>query len=382
VREPIVAWLGEHKTAPEAAFVYRAWLDGGGEPDLVQQPIADWIELHHTDAEAGFVYKGWLNVGGEREMVREPIAAWLDLHSTDLEARFVYEAWLDARLEREAVCEPIAAWLEKHSTDAEANFLYKAWLDAGGEREMVREPIAAWLDLYSTHPEADFVFKAWLEAGGSFSLVRVPAIRWLSQHCDSAEAVYMTKFLAKQKDIPIETVVDILTWCRTFPTHMDAIWRLRQLGSHLLNVDVAEEVIVTCEVVLEPLISKEAPLKPMVRGQITTIFSYLIAASGLRSGALRDRVDTLLLAWLRTPRSFRTSPVPHIGMQRRAYVQRIVDLVESGALSVTSDCEHLERFLQWVNNWKPERKYQLISMFDVLWRDYPSESLWDIVEFE
>ena len=160
----------------------------------------------------------------------------------------------------------------------------------------------------------------------------------------------MTKFLARQKDIPIETVVGILTWCRTFPEHVDAMWRLTRLDGHLFNADIAEEVIVTCEAVLEPLVSKEAPLRPVVRDQITTLFSYLIGARGLRSGALRDRVDTLLLAWLRTPRSFGTSPAPHIGMQRSAYVQRIVDLVVSSALSVTSDREHLERFLQWVNN--------------------------------
>jgi hypothetical protein len=382
VREPIAAWLKEHCTDADAGFVYKAWLDAEGERDLVQQPIAAWLKEHHTDAEAGFVYQAWLDAGGEQDLVRDSIIAWIKDHRTDLEARFVYKAWLDARLEREAVREPIAAWLGEHSTDAEANFLYKAWLDAGGERKMVREPIAAWLHLHSTHPEADFVFKAWLEAGGSFSLVRLPAIRWLSQHCDSAKAVYVTKFLAKQKDIPIETVVDILTWCRTFPTHMDAIWRLRQLGSHLLNVDVAEEVIVTCEAVLEPLMSKETPLKPVVRDQITTLFSYLIAASGLRSGAFRERVDDLLLSWLRTPSSFGTSPAPHNNIQRSAYTQRIVDLVVSGALSVTSDREHLERFLQWVNNWKPERKSQLASMFAFLRHDYPSEGLWDIVEFE
>jgi len=211
-------------------------------------------------------------------------------------------------------------------------------------------------------------------------LVRLPAINWLSQYSNTAEAVYITKYLAKQRDIPAETVIDILTWCRTFPTHEDAIWRLTQLGVHLLKADVAEGMIVTCEAVLKPLILGDAPLELVTRGQITTLFSYLIGAPGLRSGEFRERVDALLVVWLRNPFSFGTSPVPHIGMQRPAYVQRIVDLVVSGTLSLTHDREHLERFLQWVDTWEPEKKWRLLSVFDLLWRNYPASDLWDIVE--
>ena len=80
--------------------------------------------------------------------------------------------------------------------------------------------------------------------------------------------------------------------------------------------------------------------------------------------------------------SVQGSPVDCIKLGILELCPEPVDLVVSGALSVTSDREHLERFLQWVNNWKPERKYQLISMFAFLRRDYPSEGLWDIVGFE
>jgi len=381
VRGPIAAWIEVHSTDAEAQFVYKAWLDAGGELELVHDPIAAWLEAHSTDAEARFVYKAWLDAGGGLDLVRSSIAPWLKVHSTNTETQLVYRAWLDAGGELELVHDPIAAWLEVHSTDTEASFVYKGWLDAGGELELVRGPITAWLEVHSTDAEADFVCRAWLEAAGPFSLVKLPAIDWLSHHCDKAEAVYMTKFLARQKDIPSHTVVDILTWCRTFPTHEDAIWRLTQLDGHLRKTDIAEDVIATCEAVLEPLITEETPLELVTRGQITTLFNYLIAAPGLRSRALRDRVDTLLIAWVCNPSSFGTSPVPHIQIQRPAYVQRIVDLLVSGALSITSDREHLERFLQWVNTWEPTGKSQLISKFNFLLRNYPTTGLWDIVEF-
>jgi len=245
----------------------------------------------------------------------------------------------------------------------------------------VRDSIAAWLEVYGTALEADFVCTAWLEAKGEFSLVQLPAMNWLRLYSDRAEAVYITKFLAKQRDIALDTVADILTWCCTFPTHEDAIWRLTQLRWHLLKPEIAEKVILTCEAVLRPLILGDIPLKPVTRGQTTTLFSYLIGARGLRADSLRPRVDALLLAWLRHPLSFGPYPLPHTAVQRTAYVQRIVDLLGSGDLSPTRDRQHLEKFLQWVDNWDSERKLQLLSIFNLLQRRYPETDLWDIVEF-
>jgi len=126
---------------------------------------------------------------------------------------------------------------------------------------------------------------------------------------------------------------------------------------------------------------KGVQLKPVTRDQITMLFSYLIGAPGLRSGPPRDRVDALLMAWLHNPSSYGTHPVPHANVQRRSYMQRIMDLLVSGDLSVTDDREHLKRFLQWVDNWEAEWKSRLLSIFDFLRRDYPAADLWDIVEF-
>jgi hypothetical protein len=381
VRDFLVAWLEEHGTAAEAGFVYKAWLDAGGERELVSSPITAWLEEHGTAAEARFVYKAWLDAGGERDLVRDFLVAWVEEHGTAAEARFVYKAWLDAGGERDLVRDFLVAWVEEHGTAAEAGFVYKAWLDAGGEPDLVRDFLVAWLEEHGTVPDADFLFKAWLQAGGSFSLVKLPAINWLHHYCDTIEAVYLTKFLAKQRDIPVETVADILTWCRTFPTHEDAMWRLTQLGHHLFRTEVAEDVIATCEIVLEPLLLEGASLEPVTRGQITTLFSYLIGASALCYGTLCDRVDALLITWLRNPSSFGTSPAPRTAIQRPAFVQRIVDLLASGDLSLTHDREHLERFLHWVNNWEPEQKSRLLSIFDRLRDYYPAADLWDIVEF-
>jgi hypothetical protein len=382
VRHHLAPWLAKHATEAEARFVYKSWLDAKGELEVVRHHVEAWLDKHATDAEAGFVYQAWLDAKGELEVVRQHLQAWLDKHATEAEASFVYGGWLDSKGDVEVVRHHVEAWLAKHATDAEAGFVYRAWPDAKGEREVIRHHVEAWLAERATDADADFLFRAWLEAGGAFSAISSPAIQWLSQNRDKAEAVYLTKFLAKQENIPAGTVKDILHWCSKFSADEDALWRLTQLGKHLLNEQVAEEVCAASEAVLGPRLSGNIPLPPVTKGQITTLLSYLVSARNLQSGELRSRVDALLLTWLRNPASFGTEPKPHPLTQRKSYVQRVVDLLVSGALDLSSDRETLERFLRWVNTWEGEWKSKVRGTLVRLTHNYPAPDLWEIVEFD
>jgi hypothetical protein len=360
-------------------YLIVAWLESGLPVANVDLVVKQWAKKFQRASHLSFVIRAWLEAGGEKEMVQRHIAAWLNEHGTKLEAEFVYSAWLEAGGEKEMVQRHIAAWLNEHGTKPEADFVYKAWLDAGGEKEMVQRHIAAWLDEHGTKPEADFVYRAWLEAGGKFSVVKAGAIEWLRLNRDKEEAVFLTKFLARQSDIPINTVRDILMWCNRFPDHEDALWRLTQLAQHLLAEEAGKDVIAASEAVLEPLISGKVSLTPVRRGQTATLFSFLIDAPHLRSGDPRSHVDNLLLAWLKNPNSFGDDPKPHANIQRIGYFQRVVDLIVSGAIDMTVEREPLERFLRWVANWEPEQKSRLHSKLDFLKQNYPVPGLWDIV---
>ncbi|HWS89157.1 MAG TPA: hypothetical protein VN282_19450 [Pyrinomonadaceae bacterium] len=416
VRARIAKWLVVHKAISGARFVYRSWLDAGGGVEIIHEFLKAWLAAHGADAEAQFVYQSWLDAGGEVETVQDYLKAWLEEHCTAPEARFVYQSWLDARGDKETIQKSLKAWLAAHGADAEAQFVYRSWLDAGGGIEVVRESLLAWLSTYmkletanfvyrgwidaggsieliqehlfawldehGASAEADFIFKAWLEKEGSFSAIRPHALQWLSRNYDREEAVFLTKFIAKQPDIPVETVKNVLNWCRKFSANEDAIWRLRQLGRHLLGEEVAEEVCAASEAVLGTLLSRNASLPQAVNEQTTALFSFLITAPGLHTDSLRGRVDELLLRWLRHPYSYGDSARPHQNNQRRNYVQRVVDLVNAGALSVSEDREALRRFLCWVNNWDEDEKLMVRPMLVELERKHPGPGLWDVVRFE
>ena len=380
VREPIRRWLEDHAKTPEAGFVHRAWLDAKGELELVREPIRGWLEDHAKTPQAGFVYTAWLEAKGELELVREPILGWLKEHAASPEAGFVYCAWLEAKGELELVREPIRGWLKEHAASPEAGFVYCGWLDAGGNKEYIEAWMKDWLALHGRAVDADFLFRAWLDAGGDFSVIREPALLWLRENYDKPEAVYLTKKLAKQPDLPVETVSYILAWCRKFSGDEDALWRLRQLGRYLLNDEVAEEALSTCETVIRPFLSAPGPVAAVAKGLIATIFSYLMDAPDLRAGEVCTRVDTLLVAWLRNPSSYGIDPRAHWALQRRPYFVGVGKLLESGALTLPSDRDALERFLRWVNTWGPRWKATLRPDLAWLKQHYPEPGLWEIVE--
>ena len=104
-----------------------------------------WLSAHQDSEDAPFVYKAWLNAGGDTQLVRDPIGSWLAAHKGSEPAGFVYPAWLDAGGDKELVCDAIGSWVAAHKDSVDAPFVYKAWLDAGGDKELVRDAIGSWV---------------------------------------------------------------------------------------------------------------------------------------------------------------------------------------------------------------------------------------------
>jgi hypothetical protein len=230
--------------------------------------------------------------------------------------------------------------------------------------------------------DADFVFRSWLEAGGDRDLVWDAATAWLAKHRLEESAVYVTKFIARQRDLPADTVVDILSWCRAFPTNVDALWRLTQLKGNLLVEGVEEDAVATAEVVLADLLQPTSRPQRILRELVTKLFSFLLALAGTRSGPLRERVDSLFVRWLRHPLSFGRDPKPHPTIQRILYFHRISVLIEKRTLDVENDREALRRFMQWLDEWDLARKQRALPILNELKLKHPAPGVWDIVRFE
>ncbi len=384
--EPIAVfvqrWCHKFSESFQLSFVAVAWLNAKGERALVQDSIGEWLVSHRTDAEAEFVYNAWLDAGGDKALVQDSIKEWLVSHKTDAEASHVYNAWLDAGGDKALVHDSIKEWLVSHKTDAEASHVYKAWLDAGGDKALVQDAVGGWLLAHREDEDADHVFRSWLEAGGDRNLVWDSAMAWLAKHRDEESAVYVTKFIARQPDLPTSTVKDVLAWCRAFPTHEDALWRLTQLRSNLFVAGVEYDVVSTAEAVLADLVLPRSRPERVTRGQVTAVFFCLIASSEMQWEPLRERVDSLFVRWLRHPLSFGNDPKPFRSIQRVSFIQRLSALLASGALDLENDREALKRFIRWLNEWDLEWKQRASPVLEELKSRYPAPDVWDLVRLE
>ena len=382
VEEGISSWLAEHKTDAEiASHVYKAWLDAGGDKALVQDAIKDWLMIRRTAAEAQYVYGAWLDAGGDKALVHDSIKDWLSVHQADEGAEFVFSAWLHAKGDSSMVRDAINHWLIAHKTDANADFIYKDWLAAGGDKALVRDGIRGWLAQYSEKANADHILRAWLEAGGERDLVWDAALAWLAEHRLEESAVYVTKFIARQRDLPPNTIKHVLAWCRAFPKHEDALWRLTQLRKNLFVAGLEEDIVLTSEAVLADLLPPTSRPGSVTRGQVTTVFSYLVEYSPMHRGSLRERVDTMFVKWLQHPLSFGVEPKAHWSTQRVSFLSRLSALLAAGTLDIGKDRESLKRFVQWIDRWDLERKENASPLLDELKNKYPAPDLWNIVKF-
>ncbi|MCP4661170.1 MAG: hypothetical protein GY856_37685 [bacterium] len=224
---------------------------------------------------------------------------------------------------------------------------------------------------------------SWLEAKGGLAVVRDAAIAWLARHGTSPDAVYLTKFLARQPDLPVATVRDILVWCQTHPSNPDAIWRFSQLGDNLPHRELIDDVIRTAELVVGPIMKAKDEIGPGRVPPVMLAFWILIQLLGsTRSTEKKRRVfDKLFAEWLRRIDSFAAAGVPSVTMQRPAWVLKVADLLRQGLLDAEADRRGLEDFFLWVDRWRPYSKQEVRPVIDYLRRTYPQVDCWDLVKF-
>jgi hypothetical protein len=182
VRDSLLAWFSKHGTDLKAYILYKAWLDIGGDTELIRDPLFAWLAEHGTDFKASFVYQAWLNGGSNIELIQDSLMTWLSKYGTKFDALFVYKAWLKTSRNTQLVQDDIIDWLSKHKTNIKAHFLFKAWFDAGGKVMLVHDSILAWLSIHGITSDVGLIYQAWLKAGGDLESVRVPLMAWLDKY--------------------------------------------------------------------------------------------------------------------------------------------------------------------------------------------------------
>ena len=414
VAEAVRRWLAEHAERPEADWVYRGWLDAGGDHAMVEEPMLRWLACHGLRDDADYVYRAWLRAEGDLAVVRAMLLDWLAQHGETLSASYVYSSWLQSGGGTPAVQTSLLAWLEQHGEARAAGFVLRSWLDCGGETATVRAAVLHWLECnrhdrggsvvccawlnaggdpeclrafveewlahHGEQPNATFVLVAWLKTDADSAVVLERAYAWMGLHRESPDAGHLVSELARRHEsMPPETVEAVLTWCLANPSHRRAVWGLSQLGRALQEPETADQVLRAAEAVLGEL-DGQPDVSVGVANLVPQLLQRLIGHPQMREGEARERVDALVVAWLRHEAAYPAGRGAARFVQHAVYFQRFVDLVCSGAIDYAgADRAAVERFLRWVDGWMPERKRTFAPAVRFLGHTQPAPELWALV---
>ena len=381
IRPCVESWVGRYGSSVwNATFVYRAWLEAGGEVAPVREKLLAWVERHGEESEAQFVYRGWLDAGGEVALVREKLLAWVERHGETPDASFVYQSWLDAHGEVALIREKLLAWVERHGETPDARFVYIGWLDSTKDTATIRNQVGRWLARFSGDDEVDHLCRSWIHAGGEFAFVRGAALAWFETHWSQERAVFLLKDITLQPALPLTTVRAALQWCRMFPDNEDAIWRLSRLWRYAFSVEVAAEFVGAVEAVLESVFGSS-------RGGATASLATVELVNACRtkrfqSSGQRHQVLRLFARAVRDGRLFAGhGPLPELEQQSGCF-EALIDALDAGYLHPLKDEVSLCRFFRWVNGWPPKRKGKLRLLHALLTERFPAyPQIWSILQF-
>ncbi|MBK6933391.1 MAG: hypothetical protein IPH12_21985 [Saprospirales bacterium] len=193
IRQLVRTYVRLFENGKEVQFVLTAWLNARGGREIVSGVLKKYLEHHAVEKQAQFVLNAWLDAGGEKKTIEDGLKRYLEQNITEKESQFVIKAWLDAGGERKVIDPGLKRYLEKNATMREAQFVFKAWLDSGGEKQVVEADLKRYLEQNATEKEAQFIFKAWLDAGGEKQMVEPYLMRYLEQNASEKEAQFALK---------------------------------------------------------------------------------------------------------------------------------------------------------------------------------------------
>ncbi len=91
VKKYLKRYLDEFAGQKELHFVINAWLNAGGDKNIIQNSLVNYLNHNAEEREANFVLNAWLNVGGDKTIVQNSLVNYLNHNAEEKEASFVIQ---------------------------------------------------------------------------------------------------------------------------------------------------------------------------------------------------------------------------------------------------------------------------------------------------
>jgi hypothetical protein len=237
-----------------------------------------------------------------------------------------------------------------------------------------QEKALEWMRRLPAH--ADFILKEWLEAGGDFEAVREFAVTWFRKYARTTRAVYLLKWLAREPELPSETVDAMIGWCAEYSSHADAIFRISSLAKTfghgpyvLMLVDVTFEVLDQ----IDQNALSDSPTRRVVQSALQWLYNTH------RRLQFRDtkRLDECHIRFLLdTPLYSLAAAAGDFSDTRYDLVWHVLEMVQRGWLDPDLDCDALRQFSRWIEKASKYQRPSIEIAFSTLREICPLPGAW------
>jgi len=233
-----------------------------------------------------------------------------------------------------------------------------------------------WLHLNLGSEHSDFVIKAWLETTRDFATVRISALIWLKENTENPEAVYVLKFITRERDLPSDAVEDVIKWCTNFPNDIDTICRIGPVLTRYAYGDLEQSLSEVALLVLEHIKAKSFTDKGVRNASLATIAELAWRASVVDN--IEQRLDAIHANFLLNSTIYTAQYVAQTPpfVLNPSLIQHVASMVVRKIVRPHDNMEAFSRFVDWLAAWPSEKKIKYLPALQTLKQHCPIPGRW------
>jgi len=115
-------WLAHenNRLLPEAAAIYRAWLNASRDPRSIQQALAEWLAVNECGNEGEALFHAWLLCRGRFVVIRKQVFEWVRTHTLRRDAVYLLKYVVHQRVLPDDITLKVLQWCADFADDPDA----------------------------------------------------------------------------------------------------------------------------------------------------------------------------------------------------------------------------------------------------------------------
>ena len=193
----------------------RAWLDRGGDTEVVQGVLEWFLEKNPGVPNSRGLIFSWLKAGGKFQVVDQACQRLVQ-HQTSRQGSYIIEDWWKITRDINSTAALIQLYLKHHNDVVSSAFMLKNWLLWSKDPEPSQSYVVQYLQNNYHLPEAQILLQAWLKVDGKIEPIEQVTLQSLENQPLHKDVHYLIREWLKQGRGPHKIKDKVKQYLSTF----------------------------------------------------------------------------------------------------------------------------------------------------------------------